>query len=80
MSSLTETLKQCAALLIGLGGLYPLSWFTMFLYAPSLGTRAAHSHVLTELLAYMGVGGLLLGLAIVLANLFLGLGRASSAR
>ena len=80
VSSLTETLKQCAALLIGLGGLYPLSWFTMFLYAPGLGTQAAHSHVLTELLAYMGVGGLLLGLAILLANLFLGLGRASSAR
>lgn len=78
-SSLTETLKRSAALLIGLGGLYPLSWLTMFVYAPSLGTTAAHSYILTELFAYIGVGGLLLGLAILLANLFLGLGRGSNA-
>ena len=61
------------AFLIGLGGLYPLSWFTMFLLAPSIGRDAAHAHTVTELLTYIGVGGLMLGLAILLANIFLGL-------
>jgi hypothetical protein len=72
-SSLTERLKKIAAVCIGLGGFYPLAWLSMFLLAPSIGRAAAHSHQITELCAYIGVGGLLLGMAIVLANLFLGL-------
>lgn len=77
-SSLTETLKKSASFLISLGGLYPLSWLSIFVLAPSMGASAAHSSLLTELLTYIGVGGLLLGLAILLANLFLGVGRASN--
>lgn len=77
-SSLSETLKKSTAFLISLGGLYPLSWLSMFLVAPSMGTGAAHSYLPTELLTYIGVGGLLLGLALLLANLFLGVGRASN--
>lgn len=72
-SSLKQQLKKIVALLIGLGGCYPLSWFTMFVVAPSIGTSAAHAHPVTELLTYVGVGGLLLGLVLLLANLFLGL-------
>jgi len=72
-SSLNNKLKKTSAILIGLGGLYPLSWFTMFILAPSLGRGAAHHHIITELFTYIGVGGLLLGIAMLCANLFLGM-------
>lgn len=72
-SSLKQRSKTITAILIGLGGCYPLAWFTMFIVAPTLGTDAAHTHPVTELLTYIGVGGLLLGAAILFANLFLGL-------
>jgi hypothetical protein len=71
-SSLRDRFKTVAAALIGLGGLYPLAWLTMFIVAPSIGRDAAHVHPVTELLTYVGVGGLLLGVAVLLANLFLG--------
>ncbi|MFZ5522460.1 MAG: hypothetical protein ACOY9D_00015 [Pseudomonadota bacterium] len=72
-SGLKQKFKQTAAVLIGLGGFYPFSWFSMFLLAPSIGRDAAHTHPLTTLFVVIGVVGLLLGLAILLANLFLGL-------
>ncbi|MEO5573905.1 MAG: hypothetical protein ABIR48_05420 [Gammaproteobacteria bacterium] len=72
-SSLKRWLKPITAVLISLGGFYPLAWLSIFLLAPSIGSKAAHAHPVTELLTYIGVGGLLLGLAILLANLFLGL-------
>lgn len=72
-SSLKQRFKTITAVFIGLGGLYPLAWLAMFIVAPSIGRGAAHAHPVTELLTYTGVGGLLLGIAILLANLFLGL-------
>ncbi|MCE9550852.1 MAG: hypothetical protein K8R50_07585 [Betaproteobacteria bacterium] len=72
-SSLKQRFKTITAIFIGLGGCYPLAWLTMFIVAPSIGTVAAHTHPVTELLTYIGVGGLLFGIAILLANLFLGL-------
>ncbi len=76
-SSLGTRLKTVAAVLVGLGGLYPLSWFTMFILAPSIGRSAAHHHIVTELFTFIGVGGLLAGLAILCANLFLGMFRGT---
>ncbi|PCI16825.1 MAG: hypothetical protein COB62_07850, partial [Piscirickettsiaceae bacterium] len=70
-SSLKRTLKKTTSILIGFGGLYPLSWFTMFILSPSIGRSAAHHHIMTEMLTYIGIGGLLLGIAILCANLFL---------
>ncbi len=70
-SSLKEKLKTISSILVGVGGLYPLSWFSMFILAPSIGRSAAHHHVITEMFTYVGVGGLLLGIAILCANLFL---------
>lgn len=70
LSSLKKELKKAASILIGLGGLYPLSWFTMFILAPSIGRSAAHHHLITEIFTYIGVAGLLLGIAILCANLF----------
>jgi hypothetical protein len=70
-SSLKEKLKSISAILIGLGGLYPLSWLTMFLLAPSIGRGAAHSHILTEMFTFIGITSLLAGIGILCANLFL---------
>ena len=75
-SSLRSGLKKASSILIGLGGLYPLSWLTMFILAPGIGRSDAHHHVMTEIFTYLGVGGLLLGLLILCGNLFLGMFRA----
>ena len=72
-SNLKTGMKTLSSALIGLSGFYPLSWFTMFVLAPSIGTQAAHHHFLTETFTYLGVGGLLLGTLLLAANLFLGL-------
>ena len=74
-SSLKKRLKSITAFLIGLGGFYPLSWLTLFVLAPGMGRGAAHGYILTKLFTYIGVGGLLAGLFILLTNLFLGLFR-----
>jgi hypothetical protein len=73
VSSLKRGMKSITAALIGLGGLYPLAWLTMYLLAPSLGRDAAHHHIITEIFTYIGTGGLLLGMLFLFSNLFLGL-------
>jgi hypothetical protein len=45
----------------------------MFFLAPSIGRDPAHEHILTKLLTFVGVGGILLGSFLLLANLFFGL-------
>ncbi|MEE9396737.1 MAG: hypothetical protein V3V31_06955 [Methylococcales bacterium] len=72
-SSLKWHFKKASSILIGLGGLYPLSWFGMFILAPTIGRSAAHHHFVTQMFTYIGVGGLLLGIAILCANLFIGM-------
>jgi len=72
LSSLSRMLKKATSLLIGLGFLYPFSWLSMFFLAPSIGRSAAHSHIITELLTYVGVGGLVIGFLLLVGNLFIG--------
>ncbi len=72
LSDMQAKLKTASSILIGLGSFYPLSWFTMFLLAPSIGRGLAHQHLITEIFTYIGVGGLSLGTFILIANLFLG--------
>ncbi len=74
-SDLKPKMKTASSFFLGLSSFYPLAWLTMFLLAPSLGRGPAHSHILTETFASLGVGGLLLGCFLVLSNLFLGLFR-----
>lgn len=74
-SDMKARLKTISSVLIGLGSFYPLSWFAMFLLAPSIGRDPAHHHLLTEILTYIGVGGLSLGILTLIANLFFGLFR-----
>ncbi len=73
ISNLGIKLKKVTSALIGLGFLYPFSWFTMFLLAPSIGRSAAHSHIATVMFTYVGVGGLALGFMILVASIFFGL-------
>jgi hypothetical protein len=72
LSSLSRKLKKATSLLIGLGFLYPFAWLSMFFLAPSIGRSAAHSHIVTELLTFGGVGGLVIGFLILVGNLFIG--------
>jgi hypothetical protein len=72
LSSLSRKLKKATSLLIGLGFLYPFAWLSMFFLAPSIGRSAAHSHIITELLTYVGVGGLVIGFLLLVGNLFIG--------
>ena len=65
-------IKSATSLLIGLGSFYPLAWLSMFLLAPSIGRNSAHDHILTNIFAYVGVGGLLSGIFLLVANLFFG--------
>ena len=70
ISNISQKLKKATSVLIGLGFLYPFSWLTMFLLAPSIGRSAAHSHIVTELLAYVGVVSLVIGFLILVGNIF----------
>jgi hypothetical protein len=72
-STLKTNYKKASAILLGLSSFYSLSWYNMFLLAPSIGRGPAHAHILTEFFAYTGVGGLLLGSFFLCANIFLGL-------
>jgi len=47
-SSLKQWLKPITAVLISLGGLYPLAWLTIFIVAPSMGSKVAHAHPVTD--------------------------------
>jgi hypothetical protein len=71
-SGMKTRLKTVSSVCIGLSSFYPLSWFAMYLLAPSIGRDAAHHHFLPEAFAYIGVGGLLLGTTLLVANLFWG--------
>ncbi len=72
-SGMKAPAKKLAALLVGLSGFYPLSWFMMYMLSPEIGRHAAHGHILTESFTYIGVGGLLLGFLMIIANLLFGL-------
>jgi hypothetical protein len=69
-SGMTALMKKRSAILIGLGGLYPLSWLTMYWIAPEIGRKAAHEYWLVKLFVYVGVGGLALGILLLALSLF----------
>jgi hypothetical protein len=71
LSGMSDLRKKVTAVLVGLGGLYPLSWFVMFLVAPAMGRKAAHHYWVVEALTYASLAALLLGLMSLLAALFL---------
>ncbi len=72
-STIKRKLKKVTSILIGLGVFYPVSWLSIFFLAPSIGRKAAHSHIIAELFAIIGVGGLTIGILMLVANVFFGL-------
>jgi len=46
----------------------------MFYLAPTIGNNAAHEHGLTVALVYVSTGGLVAGLAMMVANIYLRFG------
>jgi predicted cobalt transporter CbtA len=73
LSNMRARLKSVTAILIGLGSLYSLAWFSMYLLAPEFGRDAAHEHIVTEIFTYIGVTALLVGILLLCVNLFLGM-------
>ncbi len=70
MSAATDKAKQVASIFLGLGTFYPMAWFSMFILAPSLGRGPAHDHIVTHVFVYVGVIGILVGLALVCRAVF----------
>ncbi len=74
-TSMRASMQQLTSVLIGLSGAYPLAWYSIYLLAPSIGREAAHEHLIAKLLTLLGVGGLVLGIALLVGNIFLGMFR-----
>ncbi len=72
-TSMQASMQKLTSILLGLSGFYALSWYNMYWLAPSIGRDAAHEHIVTTVLAYLGVGGLLLGFGLIVGNIFFGL-------
>ena len=77
LSSLNKPFKKWASLLIGIGSLYPFSWFLMSLKGPSLGRPAAHHYLPAEIIVFISIGCLLAGMAILLLNIIFNSFRAT---
>ena len=71
-TNMRSGVMKCCSALLGLSFLYPLAWYSMYYFSPSLGRSAAHSHIATEVFTYLGVGGLTLGFSLLISNLFFG--------
>ncbi len=69
LSTLTPRMKRIASTLIGLGGLYSISWLLMALLAPEIGRKAAHHAPQILVIVYISVGSLLCGMGILFANI-----------
>lgn len=74
-SNMKSGIKTASSTLIGLSSFYPLSWLTMFLLAPSMGEEGSHEYFVTQIFAFVGIGGLLLGGGFLVGNLLFGLFR-----
>lgn len=69
LTGMRARMKTISSTLIGLAGFYPLGWLSIFLLAPSMGREPAHEAVITQVLVFVGVIGLLSGLLILSLNL-----------
>ena len=72
-SSMSASMQRLTSIFVGLSGFYALSWYNMYWFAPSIGRHAAHEHWLTQVLSYVGVGGLIIGFGLIVGNIFFGL-------
>ena len=77
---MSRALKQVTSILIGVGSLYALAWFSMFWLAPALGRHAAHDALVTQLITKATVACLSLGVLILFIHLLTGVGSAAPTR
>ena len=70
VSKMKTSAKTLSSTLIGIGTLYPLSWYLMFYLAPKIGRDAAHSHILTEGIVYISTGAFLIALYMIFSSIF----------
>jgi hypothetical protein len=72
LSNMQDRMKNITSSLIGLSSFYPLAWFNMYLMAPTIGRDPAHHHLLTKTFIYIGIGGLLTGILLLMLHIFAG--------
>lgn len=70
VSKMKTSAKTFSSTFIGIGTLYPLSWYLMFYLAPKIGRDAAHSHILTEGIVYISTGAFLIALYMIFSSIF----------
>lgn len=70
VSKMKASAKNLSSTLIGIGTLYPLSWYLMFYLAPKIGRDAAHSHIVTEAIVYISTGAFLIALYMIFSSIF----------
>ncbi len=71
LSKMKNSMKSFSSTMIGIGTLYPFSWYLMYYLAPLIGRDAAHNHILTESIVYVSTGAFLIGLFMIITNIFL---------
>ena len=71
VSKMKTNAKSFSSTMIGIGTLYPLSWYLMFYLAPQIGRDAAHNHILTESIVYISTGAFLIDLFMIFSSIFL---------
>ncbi len=72
LSGLAPRTKTLVSILIGAGGLYSTSWLLMAVLALDTGRAAAHHAALVQLIVFLSVGSLLLGMGILFSNIIFG--------
>ena len=70
VSKMKDSAKSFSSTMIGIGTLYSFAWYLMFYLAPTIGRDAAHNHILTESIVYVGTGAFLIGLFMIFGSLF----------
>jgi len=78
LTTLSRKMKLVASTLIGIGSFYSMAWLSMFLLSPSMGRGAAHHALITELITYVTVGCLLVGILMLMAGLVVNFDRAGT--
>ncbi|MEE8574440.1 MAG: hypothetical protein V3T30_03415 [Thermodesulfobacteriota bacterium] len=72
ISNLKPKMKTAASMLIGMGGLYAVSWLVMAIKAPAIGRGAAHHLVSVHAIVSVSIGCLLLGMGLLFSSIIFG--------
>lgn len=70
VSKMKDSMRSFSATMIGVGTLYSFAWYLMFYLAPLIGRDAAKNHFLTESIVYISTAAFVIGLFMIIANVF----------